>query len=193
MKESSRTCMTARLHLRPIDPNDRDLFCELHTSVRVMQFIGSPLTESQAIRKFGKALQMTRERRRHLRFYAIVERHTDKPIGICGLIRSRSQTGLEIGIMLHERWQGRGYGREAVWALVEQTLRRGPVQRIFATTDARNAPCAGMFRGLGFQQQPGDGNARKTLWEISRESMAKTPATAQQKGNNHSDGMKFQC
>ncbi len=55
--------------------------------------------------------------------------------------------------------QGQGHAREAAAALIALLFAHTPVQRVIASSDARNAPCLRLLESLGLQHV---GNAEAT-------------------------------
>jgi RimJ/RimL family protein N-acetyltransferase len=84
----------------------------------------------------------------------IVETETGQLIGDIGLhCLSDEPRQCEIGVTLSPSRQGQGYATEALECLLHYLFTALSARRIFATTDALNAPAAALFRRLGFRQE----------------------------------------
>jgi RimJ/RimL family protein N-acetyltransferase len=68
-------------------------------------------------------------------------------------LRSVAHRQAEIGYVFHPDAGGRGYATEATRALVDVAFRDLGAHRVFARTDARNAPSAALLRRLGLRQE----------------------------------------
>ena len=85
---------------------------------------------------------------------AIVVAATGALIGDCGLhCRGDDPSQVELGITLSPAHQGRGYGAEALGAVLGYVFDGLRKHRVTAVTDAENRPAASLFRRLGFRQE----------------------------------------
>jgi RimJ/RimL family protein N-acetyltransferase len=71
-------------------------------------------------------------------------------IGDCGFCWQKKQ--VEIGYTVSPDYQGRGYGKEAVKALIDFLFRTFPVEKIIARTDPQNKPSIGLLKDMHFIQ-----------------------------------------
>jgi RimJ/RimL family protein N-acetyltransferase len=86
--------------------------------------------------------------------FAITHATSGVMIGDCGLhCRRDLPHTMEIGITLAPLHQRRGYGSEAIRALLHLAFERYEKHRVFAVTDARNEAAAQMFLKSGFRQE----------------------------------------
>ncbi len=161
---------TDRLHMRLIDECDRELFCALYSDPSTMQLIGPALTRAAALRGFGKALRLSRERSAAWRSYAIVDTASGETLGFCGFNRSKSPTRrIEAGIILRPEARGRGYGREAFDGLVRHALLQPAIARVFARTAPANAPMTAVLQSVGFSEC--NITESTSTWSIARTSV----------------------
>ena len=110
---------TARLHLRPIGEGDEALYCGLYTDPDLMRHIAAPMTLEAAKRSFGAACRQQSWMKQR---WILLERSSAVPISIgqLGLFVDADATqgaSAEIGVMLLDDWQKRGYAAEAIMAM----------------------------------------------------------------------------
>lgn len=75
----------------------------------------------------------------------------DRLIGDLGVWLSPDQRTAEFGVSLAASAQRQGHAREAAAALIALLFAHTPVQRVIASSDARNAPCLRLLDSLGLQ------------------------------------------
>jgi RimJ/RimL family protein N-acetyltransferase len=86
--------------------------------------------------------------------FAIVQAASGELIGDCGLhCRRDMRHTMELGITLAPAYHRRGYGAEAINALLHLAFDRYEKHRVFAVTDPRNEAAAQLFRKSGFRQE----------------------------------------
>ncbi len=159
---------TDRLHVRPIEEHDSDLFCDLYCDPSTMEFIGPAKTRAAAMRGFGKALRLTQKRSADWKSYAIVDANSGETLGFCGFNRSRTfDNQTEAGIILRADARGRGFGQEAFGGLVRHALQHPDIPRIFARTSPANVAMMSLLSTLGFSRRGTSAGAAAT-WSIAR-------------------------
>jgi RimJ/RimL family protein N-acetyltransferase len=79
-------------------------------------------------------------------------------VGAARLKRVPETASAEVGIWLTRRARGRGVGRDAVRAVLDEA-RASSVSRVRADTTAANGAALGVLRGLGFECTPVDDGA----------------------------------
>ena len=85
-------------------------------------------------------------------------KETDEPIGFGGVRESEPGVFEETGICIARAWQGQGYGRELLQALVDLVFRRLGGKRFVYACFHDNAASAALCRSCGFvysHQKPG--------------------------------------
>ena len=125
---------TARLLLRPYQPEDRGDFVGLFTDPLVMEHVGGALEPEAAERMFAAILAGA-----HRRALAAWTAHDESGhVGHGALLRTESDE-VELGFVLRpERW-GQGYGTEIARALVQLARAAHPGRPIMATVDVEHA------------------------------------------------------
>lgn len=96
--------------------------------------------------------------------FAIHKREDDAFIGICMIaLIDRYNKRCNIGISIGEKYQwGRGYGREAVRALLEHCFRDLGMNRVGAEIYSHNQRSLRLFAGDGFSEE---GRIRQAVWK----------------------------
>lgn len=83
-------------------------------------------------------------------------------IGDLGVqISSRDSRLAEIGITIHPQYQNKGYGKEALSALLNLLLYKLGKHRVTASVDPRNLASMALMKGVGLRQE---GHFVKSLW-----------------------------
>jgi RimJ/RimL family protein N-acetyltransferase len=169
------TFATARLQLRPLEVADEALYHELYTDPDTMRFIAPPLTTEQATNRFRKVVAWQREPSFARRFLVMLERVTQRPIGICGTSNYDAETlRLEVGIVLKAVARSRGLAREALVGLINKVFAMSSVREIYVRFSAHNVAMERTSVRVGFtpcadaiQEQ---GLLSERIWSVHRSS-----------------------
>jgi RimJ/RimL family protein N-acetyltransferase len=144
------TLTTPRLVMRPWRAEDREPYFAINCEPAVLRYL-TPLTREGSDAMIEGIDQHFAEH--GWGRWALEERETGLLIGHCGLMPVHADLpfapGLEIGWKLSERWQGKGFAREAAEETVQfgfETLR---LDRILAYTTPANTPSWGLMERLG--------------------------------------------
>jgi RimJ/RimL family protein N-acetyltransferase len=145
--------LTKRLILRRFIDLDLDRFLSYRQDIQVARFQSWSIlsyTEAQSfisemhteeIGKPGEWFQI-----------AIAHKQSNLLIGDIGIqVYTEYPTTVEIGFTLNRQEQGKGYGREAVCALIRSLFESGNINKIVAITDIRNEPSVHLLRWLGMR------------------------------------------
>ena len=93
---------------------------------------------------------------------ALERREAPGLIGDCALkVQAKDPRQAEIGFSLAPAWQGHGYGTEAVTALVGHLFGTLGLHRVYAVTDAENAPSAALLERAGMRRE---GHLIENVW-----------------------------
>jgi len=144
------TLTTERLILRLWLPEDYEPFFALNSEPAVQRHLG-PLTREQSDAMIDRATEQFAES--GWGRWALEELKSGLLIGHCGFMPVADNLpfapGVEIGWRLSERWQGKGYAREAA----EEAMRAGfevfGFDLILAYTTPANTPSWGLMERLG--------------------------------------------
>lgn len=162
---------TKRLRLRPIDEGDQALYRQLYTDPRVMRHIAEPMTAETATRSFGAACRQQSWMKQR---WILVDRANPVPagIGILGLFVDPETTdgaSAEIGVMLLEAWQGRGFAAEAIMAMTGHVFGAGALDRLWTRHAPDNPLARGLMEKLRFQQAGGvNAQPPQVRWVLPR-------------------------
>ena len=82
---------------------------------------------------------------------AVVRRADGVEVGICGLLKRETLDDMDLGFALLERYEGKGYAREAARAMVAYGFDRLGLERIAAITKPTNHASIRLLDALGFE------------------------------------------
>lgn len=136
-----------RLTMRAPDHADAPALYEAYCDPSVMRFWSSPPHGSIA----ETIAYVTPQAGDQWRQWVIVDRATNRAIGTLAA-GERRRGVMEVGYLLSAAASGRGYGREAVGALIDLLFAEG-ARRVFADTDPDNARSIALLKALGFQRE----------------------------------------
>jgi len=148
---------TRRLVLRSWQETDRDLFREINSDPKVMEFFPFRRSHAESDEVLDKLNRMISDT--GLGFYAIALRETDEPIGFCGLALANlgailSPDAVEIGWRLATRFWGNGYVTEAAAALLDFGFAGKVLPEIVSFAVAANHRSTAVMERLGMQRDP---------------------------------------
>jgi RimJ/RimL family protein N-acetyltransferase len=174
--------VTERLVLRRSRPEDADAISAYRSDPQVNRYQGWERTDPEGVRRgieemVGRApgqpggwVQFTVE-----------ERGTGRLVGDVGLNRADGEPSvIKVGYTIAPEFQGRGYGTEAVRALVGYALERLGADVVRAYTDAENAASIRVAEKVGmrvverFEGREGGEVWRGLRYEVQREDWAET-------------------
>jgi RimJ/RimL family protein N-acetyltransferase len=154
--------LTKRLRLAPVQLEDIPALVRLWTSEQVRKHLGGALSSQQAQEKaqgyIGKE-----------NYFAVSERTSNAVLGMCCL--DTYHTGeIEVSYaLLPEAW-GKGFGQEAVSALVEWGFSHLGVERIIAVTQSANTNSRRLLEAIGMtaREEFEEHGEWQTLYEIRK-------------------------
>ena len=137
--------ITERLILRSFQETDYDDLYEFLAQLRENEFEGYPGITYENGREYLQYRVGSDE------FYAVELRETGKVIGniYCG---SRPYEAKEIGYIINQNYQRKGYAKEALKAVMEAAFCSG-VHRIFAECDPRNECSWRLLEAAGLKRE----------------------------------------
>lgn len=130
---TARTLLTDRLRLRPLTPDDRDVWVRLHTDPEQYPFAPWAVarTADEAAEKLDLALAHWAE---HGFGYGVAEdRGSGEALGVAGVIHGRERRHLNLYYRFDRPHHGRGLGPEVARAVVADALEHGPALPLVAT------------------------------------------------------------
>jgi len=142
---------TDRLALRPFTRDDVEAAFGFFGDPEVMHFsLNGPHRSRKTTEDFIQT-NINRQLRLGFSIWAVIERGSDDPIGMCGLAEfSHGVEGIELAYRLrHDRW-GRGYATEAGQAAVDHAFGALGLDRLIAAVERENTSSIHVLEKCGF-------------------------------------------
>ncbi|AFL52977.1 RimJ/RimL family protein N-acetyltransferase [Sinorhizobium fredii] len=148
---------TERLRIRSWCEGDRDLFAEINSDPKVMEFFPFRRSRSESDALFDRNARRIGET--GFGFFALALRDSDLPIGFCGLARTDLEPHLpdgtiEIGWRLAVSHWGKGYVTEAALALLEHGFGERRLSEIVSFAVAKNIRSTAVMKRIGMRPDP---------------------------------------
>jgi RimJ/RimL family protein N-acetyltransferase len=156
MDLADREIRTERLLLRRYREGDLDRLAEIQALPEVARYLyWEPRTRAEVEPALAKRIAETRLDSDDDAVTLAVERLEDGLLlgDATVFLRSLANRQVEVGYVFHPDAGGRGYATEAARALVTFAFRDLNAHRVFARTDARNAPSAALLHRLNMRQE----------------------------------------
>lgn len=149
---------TDRLIVRNWRDEDRDLFFEINSDDRVMEFFPFRRNREETDAVFAKMQAMIAET--GLGFYAVEEKASGQPIGFVGLVRTDMEPHIklgtvEIGWRLAARYWGKGYASEAATAALAHAFGTLGLDEIVSFVVHDNERSTSVMRRIGMHKDVG--------------------------------------
>jgi ribosomal-protein-alanine N-acetyltransferase len=142
---------TQRLRVRPLTEADESLYFTLYTDADTMRFIAPPLPPERAARSFQAALRMTRRRPMRQLYLALIHKQTQRGVGICSLQGiDPTLRRAEAGLVVASDFRARGFGGEAVRALLTIGFTALSLDEIWAQTPVNHGRAERLLISEGF-------------------------------------------
>ncbi|HWR40844.1 MAG TPA: GNAT family N-acetyltransferase [Patescibacteria group bacterium] len=151
-----RALITDRLKLRRFQESDIQWFYDYRSDERVRRYQGSlsGYNRDQAADFVREQMRQTPGIPGFWQQVALELTAEGRLIGDCGIHYLDSMPRqVELGITLVPEYQGRGYAREALTAVLDILLRELGVCRAVAFTDPRNERCMALLERLGMRRE----------------------------------------
>ncbi|WP_081158305.1 GNAT family N-acetyltransferase [Ensifer aridi] len=150
-------CETERLVIRAWRESDRDLFAEINSDPKVMEFFPHRRSRAEADALFDRNNRDIRET--GFGFFALALRESDGPLGFCGLARTDLEPHLpngtiEIGWRLAVPYWGKGYVTEAALALLEHGFAQRKLAEIVSFAVPANTRSITVMKRIGLRPDP---------------------------------------
>lgn len=146
---------TRRLHVRPLQAGDRELYLRTYCDAQVMRHIGAPMTLAAADRAFDIVLRQQSQTPARAWYWVLVPRDgeggREGEIGIMALVFDADGAAAELGLLLMPQVQGQGHASEAIAALLSWMQQGGAVPARLWTRHLPDNPAAfGLMQRLRF-------------------------------------------
>lgn len=150
-----QTFGTARLLMRPLQPEDESFYCTCYTDPVLMQHIGEPLSHEVASRSFAVALKIATEIPIRRYTWVMQDKSLRLDIGLLALVCAQAKqesTHAEIGAIIFANFQNLGYAAEAISALVDLAFNKTTLAILRTQHTNNNGAAYGLMEKLGFQR-----------------------------------------
>lgn len=147
------TFETARLLMKPLDQEDRDLYCYCYTDPALMKLIAAPLNMEAALRSFEAALRMNSSLPVRRRDWVMLEKKSGSRIGLLSLVGCKTKPeaiNADLGAIILDQFQGSGYSLEGTGALVDAAFHVRHIHSLHTHHLAENAAVGRVMAKLGF-------------------------------------------
>lgn len=164
------TFETARLLMRPLLPADEAFYCACYTDPVLMQHIGEPLTHEVALRSFKAALLVNSTLPIRRRTWVMQDTQSHSVIGLLGIVCDEVRpepVNAQIGAIIVDQFQSRGFAAEAITALVDIAFTYSNLATLYTQHTAHHGAANGLMEKLGFQRDL-EQNTAKMNWVLRR-------------------------
>jgi ribosomal-protein-alanine N-acetyltransferase len=142
---------TNRLILKCIDDSDRGFILEEFQNDFINKYLydEEPMTDISQADELIDFYTMVEPRKQNR--WVLIEKTTNTKLGTCGFhLWDPDNKEVEIGFELMEQYNGKGYMREAIEAIIEFAWREMKVDRINAIAFIDNKKCIQLLEKLRF-------------------------------------------
>lgn len=148
---------TERLRIRNWRESDRDLFAEINSDSKVMEFFPHRRSRAESDALFDRIARTIDET--GFGFFALALRENDAPIGFCGLACTDLEPHLpdgtiEIGWRLALPHWGKGYVTEAARVFLEHGFGERELSEIVSFAVPANTRSTAVMQRLGMRPDP---------------------------------------
>jgi RimJ/RimL family protein N-acetyltransferase len=144
---------TRRLILRRFEQSDCDCFVAYRSDPEIARYQSwSQYTYEDADRFFREQASVQMGQVGKWLQIACVETASAQLVGDCALHFLDDAVSIELGFTIARGHQGKGFGQEALQALISYIFGSAGYQKIQAVTDARNLRSIRLLEKLGFQR-----------------------------------------
>ncbi|HEV7308711.1 GNAT family N-acetyltransferase [Ensifer sp.] len=150
-------CKSERLSIRAWKESDRDLFFEINSDPKVMEFFPFRRSRPEADALFDRVGRGIAET--GLGFFAIALKGNDRPIGFCGLALTDLEPHfpkgtVEIGWRLSTPFWGKGYVTEAASELLRYGFEEKGLSEIVSFAVGANTRSTAVMQRIGMRRDP---------------------------------------
>jgi [ribosomal protein S5]-alanine N-acetyltransferase len=143
---------TKRLILRKFTVDDASFILELLNTPSWLRFIGDRNVHSiEEARQFLLNGYLKSYDTHGFGFYVAVEKATQNPIGMCGLVKRNTLEDVDIGFAFMPEFMGKGYGFEAASATLNYAENVLKLEKVIAIVDPENVVSIALIKKIGLQ------------------------------------------
>ncbi len=145
---------TKRLNIELLSISDASFIVELLNSPGWLEFIGDRgvKTEEDAIKYIQNGPHKDFENMGHSLFKVVLN-ETGLPIGMCGLLKRDFLDHPDIGFAFLGEHNGKGYGAESSFAVLEWAKEKLGITQVMAITSPTNKKSIGLLEKLGLHYE----------------------------------------
>lgn len=153
-------CETSRLLIRETHQEDADFIVKLLNSKGWLQYIGD-----RKVKKREDGIQYISSRfmasyaEFGFGFWAVIEKESQKAIGICGIVKRPTLEDVDLGYAFLPEYFGKGYAFEATSAILEVAKTKFDISTLIAIVQPDNLRSIKLLEKLSFSYE------RDTLFE----------------------------
>jgi RimJ/RimL family protein N-acetyltransferase len=164
----SHLIASGRVFLRPFERSDADIYRRWRADAAPMSLAGWPNREPLSLIEVEKRIErLATDHGKDAFAFVICMTDGDRPIGEAMLFdvdRANGSVGLGIFIGQPDEW-GKGYGTDAVRALVDFAFRELRMERVWLNVGTENTRAMRSYEKVGFVHE---GTQRHDRWEGGR-------------------------
>jgi RimJ/RimL family protein N-acetyltransferase len=143
---------TKRLILRQFTLDDAPFILELLNTPTWLQFIGDRNVHSiEDAENYLLNGSIKSYAENGFGFYAVIDKSTNKTIGMCGLIKRDTLPDIDIGFAFLPNLISKGFGFEIASATLDYALNILKINRIVAIVNPDNEKSIGLIKKIGMQ------------------------------------------
>ncbi|WP_028022432.1 GNAT family N-acetyltransferase [Enterovibrio calviensis] len=147
---------TPRLHLRCFNENDTAFINRLYNTEGFLRFVGDKNIRSDIdAAVYLRATLIPMYAQPYMGLFAVEEKQSQLPIGICGLIKRDTLDDIDLGFGFFPEYEGKGYAYESAEAVIELAENALGLHQIVAITLPENIRSLALLFRLGFTLQSG--------------------------------------
>lgn len=158
--------------LRKINQKDHDLYTQIYTNEKLMEFVSPVLSGESAKRSFDIVLRKMSLSPPTLLLYVIQSKTLKSNIGVIGLRwNPSSNSQVEVGVIVLSKFQRHGFAHHSKSLLMNYAFQKFPIKSIFAICDKDNRAANKANKKLGFiisNQINKQNNQEKIVWTIKK-------------------------
>lgn len=140
-----------RFRFRPLQEPDKEDFCAIYMSEKVMQHMRKPMSAKTAQKQFQRELEMAKQDKPDLQSWSVRKASNQDFAGVGYLIWQGHPPGCaEIGLLLAEIHLGKGFAIEIVQSMLAYLKTREDVTSIISRTDKDNTAAQRVLIRCGF-------------------------------------------
>jgi [ribosomal protein S5]-alanine N-acetyltransferase len=143
---------TERLLLRKFTVDDASFILELLNTPSWLRFIGDRNVHNiEQATQFLLNGYLKSYETHGFGFYVVIERATQKLIGMCGLVKRNTLEDVDIGFAFMPEFVGKGYGFEAASATLNYAENVLRLEKIIAIVNPENVVSIALIKKIGLQ------------------------------------------